>query len=35
MTGPSFGERLAAAMADHGPLCVGIDPHPALLAAWA
>jgi len=29
-----FGARLAAAMADHGPLCVGIDPHPALLAAW-
>ena len=21
-------------MAEHGPLCVGIDPHPALLAAW-
>lgn len=33
MTAP-FGERLAAAMAAHGPLCVGIDPHPALLAAW-
>ncbi len=31
---PSFGARLAAAMDDHGPLCVGIDPHPALLAAW-
>lgn len=29
-----FGERLAAAMAEHGPLCVGIDPHPSLLAAW-
>ncbi|GAA4372468.1 orotidine-5'-phosphate decarboxylase [Paeniglutamicibacter cryotolerans] len=29
-----FGERLAAAMAEHGPLCVGIDPHPGLLAAW-
>lgn len=29
-----FGERLAAAMAAHGPLCVGIDPHPALLDAW-
>lgn len=29
-----FGRRLAAAMATHGPLCVGIDPHPALLAAW-
>lgn len=22
------------AMADYGPLCVGIDPHPALLDAW-
>jgi orotidine-5'-phosphate decarboxylase len=29
-----FGERLAAAVADHGALCVGIDPHPALLAQW-
>ena len=29
-----FGERLAAAMTDLGPLCVGIDPHPGLLAAW-
>mgnify|MGYP002348491767 CR=1 FL=1 len=29
-----FGERLAAAMDSHGPLCVGIDPHPGLLAAW-
>lgn len=29
-----FGQRLAAAMAEHGPLCVGIDPHPGLLAAW-
>jgi len=31
---PTFGERLTAATAEHGPLCVGIDPHPALLAAW-
>ncbi|GAA2549674.1 orotidine-5'-phosphate decarboxylase [Neomicrococcus aestuarii] len=30
----SFGERLADAMATRGPLCVGIDPHPALLAQW-
>lgn len=30
----SFGARLAAAMDDLGPLCVGIDPHPGLLAAW-
>ena len=29
-----FGERLAAAVAAHGPLCVGIDPHPGLLAEW-
>ena len=30
----TFGERLAGAVGAHGPLCVGIDPHPALLAAW-
>lgn len=30
----SFGSRLQAAMAEHGPLCVGIDPHRALLASW-
>lgn len=29
-----FGTRLAAAMERHGPVCVGIDPHPSLLAAW-
>lgn len=29
-----FGSRLQAAMAARGPLCVGIDPHPSLLAAW-
>ncbi len=29
-----FGTRLADAMLARGPLCVGIDPHPALLAAW-
>lgn len=29
-----FGARLAAAMDEHGPLCVGIDPHSALLADW-
>lgn len=29
-----FGARLAAAMTQHGPLCVGIDPHPRLLAQW-
>ena len=32
--GKTFGVRLQAAMAQRGPLCVGIDPHPALLAAW-
>ena len=30
----SFGDRLAAAMAKRGPLCVGIDPHPTLLESW-
>jgi orotidine-5'-phosphate decarboxylase len=29
-----FGPRLASAMADRGPLCLGIDPHPELLQAW-
>lgn len=29
-----FGERLDQAMDARGPLCVGIDPHPSLLAAW-
>lgn len=31
---PNFGIRLRAAMEASGPLCVGIDPHPALLQAW-
>jgi len=30
----SFGARLRAAMDELGPLCAGIDPHPALLARW-
>ncbi len=30
----TFGERLAARVDERGPLCVGIDPHPQLLAAW-
>ena len=34
MTVSGFGERLAGAMADRGPLCLGIDPHPELLHAW-
>jgi orotidine-5'-phosphate decarboxylase len=29
-----FAARLAAAVAEHGPLCVGVDPHPGLLARW-
>lgn len=29
-----FGARLTAAIAHRGPLCVGIDPHPALLESW-
>lgn len=30
----SFGARLRTAVAERGNLCVGIDPHPALLEAW-
>jgi orotidine-5'-phosphate decarboxylase len=30
----TFGARLHRAMERHGPLCVGIDPHRALLEAW-
>ncbi|WIM94691.1 orotidine-5'-phosphate decarboxylase [Actinoplanes oblitus] len=30
----TFGERLHAAIDQRGPLCVGIDPHAALLARW-
>ncbi|MCQ4118570.1 orotidine-5'-phosphate decarboxylase [Rhodococcus tibetensis] len=29
-----WGARLRAAVAHRGRLCVGIDPHPDLLAAW-
>lgn len=29
-----FGGRMLAAMELHGPVCVGIDPHPGLLEAW-
>jgi orotidine-5'-phosphate decarboxylase len=29
-----FGARLRTAMDERGPLCVGLDPHPALLADW-
>ncbi|SDP57803.1 orotidine-5'-phosphate decarboxylase [Actinopolyspora xinjiangensis] len=30
----AFGQRLREAVSARGPLCVGIDPHPALLHAW-
>ncbi|WP_062078861.1 orotidine-5'-phosphate decarboxylase [Demequina globuliformis] len=30
----TFGARLSTAMAEFGPLCVGIDPHPELLEQW-
>jgi orotidine-5'-phosphate decarboxylase len=29
-----FGDRLAAVVAERGPLTAGIDPHPPLLRAW-
>ncbi|QEO10120.1 orotidine-5'-phosphate decarboxylase [Protaetiibacter larvae] len=29
-----FRARLADVVAEHGPLCVGIDPHAPLLATW-
>ncbi|WP_433284608.1 orotidine-5'-phosphate decarboxylase [Pseudonocardia sp. CA-142604] len=32
--GARFGERLAKAVSRYGTLCVGIDPHPGLLAEW-
>ena len=30
----TFGARLHAAMRARGPLCAGIDPHPALMRQW-
>jgi orotidine-5'-phosphate decarboxylase len=30
----AFGQRLADAVSERGPLCPGIDPHPELLQAW-
>ena len=30
----TFGRRLTQAMAEHGPLCAGIDPHRALVEEW-
>lgn len=32
--GGAFGERLARVLVERAPLCVGIDPSAALLAAW-
>jgi orotidine-5'-phosphate decarboxylase len=29
-----FGARLAGLVAKRSPLCVGVDPHPGLLAGW-
>ncbi len=34
MSDDDFGSHLRAAMDGRGPLCVGIDPHAALLDAW-
>lgn len=34
MSERAFGDRLAAAFAERGQLCVGIDPHPFLLDEW-
>ena len=36
MTGAAgtFGSRLTTVLDERGPVCVGIDPHPELLAAW-
>ncbi|MEJ1921204.1 orotidine-5'-phosphate decarboxylase [Microbacterium sp. KHB019] len=34
MSADGFGERVRAALATRGPLCVGIDPHAELLTAW-
>ncbi len=31
---PGFGDLLAAAIGQQGPLCLGMDPHPYLLEAW-
>jgi orotidine-5'-phosphate decarboxylase len=30
----TFGTRLTRALAERGPLCVGVDPHASLLAQW-
>jgi orotidine-5'-phosphate decarboxylase len=33
MTDP-YGQRLSALLAQRGPLCVGVDPHPSVLRSW-
>lgn len=30
----TFGKRLMSAMAERGPMCLGIDPHAGLLEQW-
>lgn len=32
--GPSFGEKVVRVQQEYGPLCVGLDPHPEVLAQW-
>lgn len=32
--GTPFGDRVRQSVSDRGHLCVGIDPHPQLLAQW-
>jgi orotidine-5'-phosphate decarboxylase len=34
MNTETFGSRLATAMRERAQFCVGIDPHPSLLATW-
>ncbi|WP_338694395.1 orotidine-5'-phosphate decarboxylase [Streptomyces sp. Q6] len=34
LSGEPFGARLRRVMDERGPLCVGIDPHAALLSSW-
>lgn len=34
MNANGFGSRLQTAVAEHGPLIAGIDPHASLLEAW-
>ena len=33
-TRQTYGARLQRVVAERGPLCAGIDPHPAMLRAW-